>query len=74
MISLTFNALYLFLSVITVDGKILAGEKLMNLANCKLFTKIFLVIIHRYIENAFGIYTDCSLFAMKAIAIRTAEL
>ena len=30
--------------------------------NHKLFAKIFFVNIHRYIENIFGICTDCSLF------------
>ena len=38
------------------------GEKLANLASHELFTKIFLANIHRYTENVFGIYTDCSLF------------
>ena len=35
------------------------GEKL---ASRDLF-EIFLANIHRYTENVFGIYTDCSLFA-----------
>ena len=47
----------------TVHGKFLAGEKLVNLANCELFTKIFLANVHRYTENVFGIYTNCSLSA-----------
>ena len=38
-------------------------EKLLNLANCEPFTKIFLINIHRYTKNAFGICTDCNLFA-----------
>ena len=44
----------------TVHGKILAGEKLLN---HELFTKIFLINIHRYTKNVFGICTDCSLLA-----------
>ena len=47
----------------TAHGKILAGEKLVNLENHKLFAKIFLAIIHRYTKNVFGICTDCNLFA-----------
>ena len=43
----------------TVHGKILAGEKLVNLVNRELI--IFLTIIHRYV--VFGICTDCSLLA-----------
>ena len=35
----------------------------MNLTNRKLFAKISLANIHRYIINVFGISTDCSLFA-----------
>ena len=42
----------------TVHGKILVRKKLTN---CELFTKIF-PNIHRYTENIFDIYTDCSLF------------
>ena len=38
------------------------GGKFVNLANRELFTKNFLTNIHRYTENVFGIYTDCSLF------------
>ena len=34
----------------TAHGKILAGEKLVNLENHVLFAKIFLAIIHRYTE------------------------
>ena len=52
----------------TAHRKILAGEKLVNLANRKLFTKIFLINIHRYIENAFCICTDCSLFVKIFLA------
>ena len=33
----------------------LARGKLANLANRKLFAKIFLAIIHSYTENVFGI-------------------
>ena len=36
---------------ITIHGKILVKEKLVNLANCKPFAKIFPVNIHRYTEN-----------------------
>ena len=46
----------------TIHGKILAGEKLANLANREPFTKILLANIHRYTENVYAIYTDCSLF------------
>ena len=34
----------------------------MNLGNYGLFGKIFLTKIHKYTENVFGIFTDCSLF------------
>ena len=34
--------------IITIHRKILVGEKLANLANRELFTKIFLANIHRY--------------------------
>ena len=41
----------------TVHRKILR-EKLINMVNQELFAKHFLAIIHRYIKNVFGIYTD----------------
>ena len=44
----------------TIHGKIFAQE---NLLNHELFAKIFFANIHRYTENVFGIYTDCSLLA-----------
>ena len=44
----------------TIHGKILAGEKLANLANIELFT---IANRYRYTENVFGVSTDCSLFA-----------
>ena len=43
-------------------GKFWCGKKLVNLANCELFTKIFLANVHRYTENVFGMCTDSSLF------------
>ena len=46
------------MKLITVHRKYL-GKKSVN---CELFAKIF-ADIHRYIENVFGICTDCSLFA-----------
>ena len=42
---------------------VVAAAELSYLANCELLIKIFLTNIHRYTENVFGIYTDCSLFA-----------
>ena len=38
----------------TIHGKILSGEKLVNLANCELFTKNFLADIYRHTENVTG--------------------
>ena len=35
----------------------LSGGKLMNLADLKLFTELFLANTHRYTKNVFGIYT-----------------
>ena len=54
---------------ITIHRKFLAGEKLVNLVNHKLFTKMFIVNIHRYTNNVFGICTDdCNLFAKFFLA------
>ena len=47
----------------TAHRKIVAGEKLANFENPALFAKIFRAIIHRYTKNAFGICTECNLFA-----------
>ena len=44
-----------------LNVEIFSGGK--KLANCELFDKIFLANSHGYAENAFGICTDCSLFA-----------
>ena len=46
------------------------GEKLANLANCELFTKLLFTNIHRYTKNVFYIYicTDLSLFANFLLA------
>ena len=44
----------------TVRRKYLAGEKLVNLANC--------ANIHRYTETVFGICTNCCLFAKFFLA------
>ena len=40
---------------LTVHGKILVGEKLANLVNHELFTKIFHLNIHRYTKKCIGI-------------------
>ena len=45
---------YAFVS--TIHGKILVREKLVNLANYELFTKIFLTSIHRYTEKMYLAY------------------
>ena len=37
------------------------GKKLVNFVNCELFAKIFVISIHRYTENVFDIFADCSL-------------
>ena len=55
----------------TVQGKILVGKKLVNLANHEPFAKIFLANIHRYTENKYGICTDCCFFAKFFLANRT---
>ena len=52
----------------TVHRKILAREKLANLVNHELFTKIFPPNIHIYTENVFEICTDCSLFTKFFLA------
>ena len=39
----------------TVHEKILVGDNLANLENCELFAKFFLINIHRYTINVFGI-------------------
>ena len=49
----------------------MVGEKLANLENHELFAKIFLVIIHRYTENVFGIFTHCNLFANSSPILLT---
>ena len=51
-----------------MHGKILVGEKLVNLANCKLFAEIFLGNIHRYNESVLGMCNDFSLFAKIFLA------
>ena len=48
-------------------GNICWGEKLMNLVNCELFAKIFLIDIHRYTKNVFA-YALTSLFAKYFLA------
>ena len=53
---------------VTLHGKILVGEKLANLVNHELFAKIFLINIHRYTENVYGICTDRSLSAKFFLA------
>ena len=53
--------------ILTVHGKILVGEKLVNVVNCELFAKIFFANIHRYAKNIFGVCT-CSLFTKFFLA------
>ena len=49
--------------------EIFGRGKLVNLVNHKLFTKMFIVNIHRYTNNVFGICTDdCNLFAKFFLA------
>ena len=48
----------------TLHRKILVGEKLVNR---ELFAKIFLAIIHRYMEKVYGI-SYCCLFAKFFLA------
>ena len=65
--SFTFHT-HLILFLIAYTGKFWLGKKLANLANRELFAKIFPTNIHRYTQNVFGIYTDCSLFTKFFLA------